>query len=129
MIPPHSKDNTHFLLSLTKCSFSVFGQIFKEEKIFLGNFCLSWLQKASEHQITTDFLYHLKSGAQARSKSEIRGVGHSSKTGVWSAKIFVWCSSGSHLECIPHVGLWLFHTFVNKRRPVAQYGKNSTYIY
>ncbi len=47
----------------------------KEEIICLGNFCPSWLQRASEHQIATDFLYHLASGAQARSKIEIRGVG------------------------------------------------------
>ncbi len=47
----------------------------KEEIICLGIICPSWLQRASEHQTSTDFLWHLRSGAQARSKIEIRGVG------------------------------------------------------
>ncbi len=47
----------------------------KEEVICLGTFCLSWLQRASEHQTATDFLYHLRSEAQARSKLKSGGVG------------------------------------------------------
>ena len=36
----------------------------KEEIICLGNFCLRWLQGATEHQTPTNILYHLRSRAQ-----------------------------------------------------------------
>ena len=47
----------------------------KEEITYLGNFCLSWLRRASEYQTATNFLCHLGSGAETRSKIEIRGIG------------------------------------------------------
>ncbi len=84
------------------------------EKIFLGNFGLSQLERPSEHYIFTNFLYHRRSGSKAWSKIEFMGVGVPKAKWWLVSQNFVCCSSGTYLECIPQVGSWLFHKFAKK---------------
>ena len=52
-LQPHSKDNLLFVL-FDKMLFLGFRTKLREGKIFLGNFCLSWLQRPLEHDIFTN---------------------------------------------------------------------------